>query len=40
MGPDSYTIHYGDDGMFYGHSIFVTSFDVLAFLDAHAELFG
>ena len=31
---------YNDNGLFAGHSIFITSFDGAAFTDLHAELFG
>jgi hypothetical protein len=31
---------FGDDGLFAGHSIFVTSFDGAAFQDTHVMLFG
>ena len=31
---------YGDDKLFSGHSVFVTSFDGIAFADTDASLFG
>lgn len=39
-GDSCLTLGYGDDHMFAGHSIFVTSFDGVQFADAHADLFG
>ncbi len=31
---------YDDEGMFWGHSVIVTSMDGTAFTDTHAEIFG
>ena len=39
-GPDTCAFGYDDDGLFWGHSVFVTSFDGAVFGDLHVELFG
>ena len=33
-------LFYDDDGMFWGHSVVITSFDGIGFTETHAEIFG
>ncbi|MEM7245857.1 MAG: DUF2262 domain-containing protein [Acidobacteriota bacterium] len=35
-----FELFYDDEGMFWGHSVIVTSMDGVAFTDTYAELFG
>lgn len=40
VSPATIEFCFGDDNLFAGHAIFVTSFDGLGFTDADASLFG
>jgi hypothetical protein len=40
LGDSIWDLFYADDGMFWGHSIVVTSFTASEFTDLHVELFG
>lgn len=39
-GQSTLTFWYGDDDMFWGHSVYVDSFDGIALTDAHVSMFG
>lgn len=39
-GPTTLTVWYGDDGLFWGHGIYLDSFDGTALSDVQVSLFG
>lgn len=39
-GESTLTFWYGDDDMFWGHSLYVNSFDGKTFTDTHVSMFG
>jgi hypothetical protein len=39
-GPNTLIFWYGDDEMFWGHSLYMTSFDGVTMKDTHVSMFG